>query len=260
MCVLVAVVSLLSIVNSPLTESTIAIVRVVAVVWALGILGVLLSDRDAPRLWLARVAFAIAPIPLFPTFWLLIGERAVHRLPLEAFVRQELVCIVYALATPPSAAISLMVITAFTIDGLILLWWVGPHAQLVATQRWQPWTLLAYGAFAAALALYRARRQRREVAMLIEAQRVAAMRRLMQTYLAVQDLVNTPLQTLHISISLLHRRFPRARNIARTMGRSLKHLAQLNRVLSDETAKIEWKRGGESMDPLRVLQAALREE
>jgi hypothetical protein len=134
---------------------------------------------------MARAAFAVVPIPLFPTFWLLVGERTVHALPLETFVRQELMGIVYGFATPPSAAISPVVIAAFTIDSLLLLWTIGPHSPLLAVQGWQPWTILAYGLCATVLALYGAHRQRKEVA--IEVEQVASLQRLVQAYLAVCD-------------------------------------------------------------------------
>jgi hypothetical protein len=188
-----------------------------------------------------------------------VGERALHALPLETFVRQELMCIVYALATPPSAVISLVVIAAFTVDSLILLWTIDGHSRLLAVQGWQPWTILIFGACAALLAVYGARRQRREVALIVEAERSAALHRLVYAYLAVRDLVNTPLQTLTISLSLLASRFPAAREITDPMARSVERLAELNRVLTMEASKVALRDGTETFDAISVLQSIQHE-
>jgi hypothetical protein len=161
MSVFIAVACLLGILNSRVDDRPLLLARAIAVAWAIVSIGILAAWRKRPQLWMARAAFALVPIPLFPTFWLLVGERTLHSLPLETFVRQELMCIVYGFATPPSAAISLVVIAAFTIDSLVLCWTIAPHSPLLAVQGWQPWTILAYGLCAMVLALYGARRQRK---------------------------------------------------------------------------------------------------
>jgi hypothetical protein len=255
---LVAVASVLGLANAPNAEHPIAIVRVVSVLWSAGILGLLIARRSSGSLLLSKAAFALVPLPLFPTFWLLVGERTLHDLPFEAFFRQELVCIVYALETPPSAAISVGMIAAFTLDALVLLWWLGPHSHLVAAQTWQPWTILLWGACAVAIALYRASGQRQAVAMVAAVEREAAMKRLVYAHLAVRDLVNTPLQTLKISLSLMADRFPEAHALQVAMSRSVERLDQLNQVLRTEAPEVEWKRGEESLDPIHVLQSYLQ--
>jgi hypothetical protein len=256
MSVLMAALALLGALNSPLTEHAIVVVRIVGLVWALGLLGILVSERKNPSLWVARVSFAVTPIPAFPTWWLLIGERGVHGLPLEAFVRQEVACIVYAVATPPTAAISLVVVGAFTLDSLILLWWVGPHSHIVQTQPWQPWTIVLFGLSAAVLALHRAHCQRQEVAAIVELERAAAFQQLLRTYLAVRDLVNTPLQTLRISAALLAKRYPEASELTDTLERSVGRLDELNRILSADASTVEWPPGGESFDAMTLLRAS----
>ena len=50
-------------------------------------------------------------------------------------------------------------------------------------------------------------------------ERTAALQRLVRAYLAVRDLINTPLQTLHIALPLLTTRCPAAREITDTMAR-----------------------------------------
>jgi hypothetical protein len=255
MSALIASASMLEMLNSPMTERPIAVVRGVAVTWSLAMLVSLLAQRRSPSGSFARLAFALVPIPLFPTFWLLLGERMIHGLPLEAFVRQESMCIVYALATPPSAAISLAMIGAFTIDSLILLWWVGPHSHVIAAQAWQPWTILLYCACAAVLTLYRAHGQRRELAVTVQAERMAAFERRASASLAARDLINTPLQTLTISLHLLASRYPEARDLTDAMGRSVERLHEVNHVLGNDAPKTGWMLGAESFDPVEWLRA-----
>jgi hypothetical protein len=254
MSALVGAASLLGLANAPNGEHPIAMVRAFSTVWSAAILGLLIARRSSPSLRLSKAAFALVPLPLFPTFWLLVGERTLHDLPFEAFVRQELVCIVYALATPPSAVISLCMIGAFSLDALLLLWWLGPYSHLVAAQSWQPWTILLCAGCAVAMALYRASGQRQVVAMAAAMEREAAMKELVYAHLAVRDLLNTPLQTLKISLSLLAARFPEARAIQATMWRSVERLDQLNSVLRTDGSEVEWKRGEESLDPVQVLE------
>jgi hypothetical protein len=257
MSVLVNAGSVLGLVNAPNAEHPIAVVRALSVAWSTAILLVLIVKRKRPTVRSSKIAFALVPIPLFPTFWLIMGERTLHDLPFEAFMRQEIVCIVYALATPPSPVISLAMIGAFTIDALVLLWWLGPHSHLIAAQSWQPWTIVLYGAFAAGLALYQAKGQRRLVTLIAHAEHAGAMKRLVRAYLAVRDMVNTPLQTLKISASLLASRCPDAGDLSSTIARSVDRIDQLNDVFRAEASGIEWTQGDESFDPIQVLQKQL---
>ena len=260
MSVFIAVGCLLGILNSSVAERPLLLARVISVAWAIVSIAILAAGRKRPQLWTARAAFAAVPIPLFPTFWLLVAERTVHGLPFETFVRQELMCIVYGFATPPSAAISLVVIAAFTIDSLVLLWTIAPHSPLLAVQGWQPWTILAFGLCAMVLALYGAHRQRKEVALIVEVEHVASLQRLVHAYLAVCDLMSTPLQTLKISLFLLGARCPGAREITSAMARSVDRLQELKGVLTTEASKVELKAGMESFDPLQVLQAPRKDD
>jgi hypothetical protein len=254
MSVLVAALGLLGLLNWFRGEHSAVIVRIFGLIWALWLLGLLVTERKRPRLWVARIAFAATSVPLFPIWWLVIRQRVAHGVPVEPFLRHEVACAIYAMATPPTAAISLVVIGALTIDSLILLWWIGPHAHVLESQPWQPWTIILLGSCSAVLALYRAHRQRHEVAAIIELERVAAFQHLMRTYLAVRDLVNTPLQTLRNSAALLAKRYPEAGELTATMERSVQRLDGLNRILSADASKVEWPPGGESFDPMTVLR------
>jgi hypothetical protein len=227
--------------------------RVASFLWAMGLLLVLFAQRRAPRLSILHLVFALTPIPLFPTFWFVGLERTAQALPFELFVRQNLSAVLYALATPPSAAISLLVIVAFTAEALLLTDFSHRPGDIGA-YGWQPWTSLLYGLCAMVIALYRAQRQRREVAMIIEIERSISLRRIFRAYLTVRDFVNTPLQTLTISLSLLEGRCPEASDIRSRMERSVARLEELNHILQSEASVPKWTSGHDSFDPLSSLR------
>ena len=71
MSAFIAVACLLGILNSPEAERPLLLARVLSVALAIASIGILAAQRKRPQLWMARAAFAVVPIPLFPTFWLL---------------------------------------------------------------------------------------------------------------------------------------------------------------------------------------------
>jgi hypothetical protein len=107
----------------------------------------------------------------------------------------------------------------------------------------------------ALLAVYRAHRQRYEVTILVEAEEARCLQRIVGVYRAVRDLVNTPLQTLWLSASLLATRHPDARDLTGRMERSVERLRELNQVLAADST-VEWPPGTETIDPLAVLRTS----
>jgi hypothetical protein len=251
---LAASLTILSHLNFPdVIRRPLAISRLVTLGWESALLGILISQRRKPGLGASSVAFGLTAVPVLPMFWLIAHERTLRGLPLELFARENAAAIVFALTTPPSATVCLIVIAACTAQA-VLSYWIGGFPISLATLRLEPWTSMLFGMFAAAVALYRARRQRREVALIVEAERSAALGRLMRAYLAVRDLVNTPLQTLGISLSLLTTRRPEDRQLHQAMERSVERLRELNRTLATERAAVAFRPGEESFDPIAVLR------
>jgi hypothetical protein len=174
---------------------------------------------------------------------------------MELFVREAIASAVYAVAAPPRAIVSLVPIAAFTVEALLAYWTAheSHHGQMPP---WQPWTSLFYGTCMALLAVYRARRQQQDVATTVKLERAAALQRLMRSYLAVRDLVNTPLQTLRVSAHLLEVRYPTAKEITGPMERAVERLNELNQLLADEASAFEWSPGTEAFDAVTVLRAS----
>jgi hypothetical protein len=252
--VLTAIVPVAGMLDFPNAGTAVLISRGFTLVWALTLLGVLLAQRKRPRLEFCRLACALAPLPLLVMFWLLIHERSARDLPLEIFIRGNVASLLFAMQTPPKAAANLVTISAFTVENLVL-YWNGTIVRVPHTTSWlEPWTSLLVGACAVGLALYRARRMRREVQLIAAVERALALDRLTRSFLAVRDLANTPLQTLEVTLALLDARYPAAHDLTRKMARSLMRMRELNQILSAQASNLSWKNGGESFDPTSVLK------
>jgi hypothetical protein len=243
-------------INEPEAGWPLALSRGVSIAWALGLLGFLIPQRKHPSLAAGRIVFALIPIPALPTFWLLAHDRAAHGHPLEIHFREALTSIIVAVVTPPRAAISIALIAAFSVESFILFW----EGQTSHWWSWQPWTNFLYACCTMGIALYQAHRQRREVAMIVELEQAAALQRLTRAYLAVRDVVNTPLQILQVSLSLLSTRNPEASDLTRTMQRSVERLNELNHLLAAEASAMDSQPGAESFDPTIVLRTRSQKE
>lgn len=243
----------LGILNLTGTTRPFLIARGAAIVSAVVLLVFLVAQRRHSRLPVVRAAFVLPAIPLLLMHWYVDQERAAQGLPVELFSRQLVVSMTFAVLTPPRAAMSLAVIGTFSMENLVL-YWTARESHLWRVNGWQPWSNLLAAACLALLALYRAHRERREIAMLVEVEQAAAFQRLMRMYLAVRDLVNTPLQTLRVSASVLATRHPEERDVTATMERAVQRLEELNRVLTPAASTVEWPLGGESFDPLALLR------
>jgi hypothetical protein len=251
--VLTAVFPVFGYLDFPSTGRPVFLSRVVCIGWALALLAILVRQRKRPSLTFSRIAFGLAPIPLLPMFWLLAHERSLRILPLELFFRENLASVLCAVATPPAAAISLVVIAAITAQNFIV-YYFGAIPLAADTTRLEPWTSLLIGVFAVGLALYRAHRQRAEVGLIVARERATALERMTRSFLAARDLANTPLQTLELSLSLLKGRYPQAQDLTTKMERSLMRLRELNLVLDIKASEVEWKTGDESFDAMSVLR------
>jgi hypothetical protein len=243
------------ILNLPGVGRAFVISRIATIVVALGSIAVLIPQRNDPRPSRVLTLFALPAIPVLVMNWFLAGERAAQGLPMELFVREAIASGIYAVAAPPSAIVSLVPIAAFSVESL-LVYWTARGSEPGQLPSWQPWTSVLYGICMAMLAVYRARRQQQDVATTVKLEQAAALQRLMQSHLAVRDLVNTPLQTLRVSVHLLGLRYPAAKEVTGPMERAVERLNELNHHLADETSGAEWPSGTEGFDPIAVLRAS----
>jgi len=237
------------------TSRPFVISRVVTIALAVLATGLLIAERSHPRLPVVRLLFVLPAIPVLFMNWFLAPERVGQGLPMELFVREAIASAVYALAAPPEVILSVLPVAAFSMESL-LVYGMARWSHPSQVPRFEPWTSLIYATGVTSLALYRARRQQREVATVVKLEQAAALRRLMRGYLAVRDLINTPLQTLRISAHLLATRCPGARQVTDSIERAVKRLDQLNDLLAEGASTVEWPPGSESFDPLAVLRAS----
>jgi hypothetical protein len=258
LCVITAIGPVAGFLNFPAAGRALFISRVVAIGWSLALLALLLAQSERKILWLSRLAYGFAPLPNFPMYWLVASERNLRGLPFDLFLREYVMVMVYALTTPPSVPISLCGIAAFTLQNL-LLYRFRPYPLELQTAHLEPWTSLLWGASAMVVAFYRAHRQRREVMLIVQAERASALKRLLRAYLAIGDLLNTPLQTLRFAISLFATRHPEEQELTSKMERAVEGMHELNQVLATKASAGEWRPGDEAFDPLEVLRATGRE-
>jgi hypothetical protein len=238
--------------NFPNAGRSLAITRWIALAWAIGLLLLLRAERAHPTKGVALAAFGLAPLPLFPMYLLMEHERNARGLPLELFARENIISVVYALATPPNFTVGLLIICAFTLQAM-LMYWFGGYPVSGETLRFEPWSSLICGGFAAVLAWYRAQRLRREVSLLAKQERAASLQRVARTFLAIRDLANTPIQTLRVALALLRARHPEEQELAAKMDRSLDRLRDMNEILATDENAIDWYEG-ESFDSVQALQ------
>lgn len=256
---LIAIVAALGpssgVLNLPGIGRPFVVSRIVTIVLTIGLIGVLIPQRNGARLSVFLALFVLPAVPVLVMNWFLAGERAAQGLPVELFVREASASAVYALSAPPKAIVSLVPIAAFSLESLLVYWTArgSPSGQL---PRWQPWTGLLYGTCMALIAVYRARRQQREVETIVKLEQAAALRGLIRSYLAVRDLLNTPLQTLRVSAHLLRVRYPAAKRVTGAMERAVGRLDELNQLLAEEASAVEWPSGTEAFDPVNVLRAS----
>jgi len=240
-------------VNFAGTSGAFVVSRAIVVALSAVFLAVLFRQRGRPRLRVARWAFVLPTIPVLVMYWYLDRDRAAQGLPVELFARPLAASMAFAILTPPRPTISLVAIAIFTFENLVMFW---AHRHNGPIQGWQPWSNLFAALGLVLLTLYRAHRQRQEVAILVEAEEARGLQRLVAAYRAVRDLVNTPLQTLWVSASLLSARYPDAAEVTAKMERSVQRLNELNDALSDDAPVVEWPPGAEAFDPLSVLRAS----
>ena len=81
------------------------------------------------------------------------------------------------------------------------------------------------------------------------------MHRLAQTFVAVRDLANSPIQTLAIESELLRLKCPEAAEIAQRIKRTTTRLQKLNAILDQQMVDLRPENGDESFDARAILES-----
>jgi hypothetical protein len=104
----------------------------------------------------------------------------------------------------------------------------------------EPWTIVIYGIFSAALLVYRLHAQRLERRFLTMRSEAAASERLARTFLAVRDSSNTPLQTIELAAAAIRARDPDLGPIVDRIDRSVDRLFRLHHTFSAYESHLKW--------------------
>jgi hypothetical protein len=175
--------------------------------------------------------FATMVVPIMPL--LIVWTLAVPEARLsESFIAFKMVMMGVALLTPLSLSLGLALLIGFSVE-VVVLWALGLAGNLPG----EPWVTLFYAVFAAALLVQRAS-ERRLTRQLVQANAEAsALDRIARSSLLVRDRMNTPLQTLSLSIEMLDERLVTADGARETVGRmrrALVKLTELSHKLAEE--------------------------
>ncbi len=193
------------------------------------LLGLLGAARRLPRPRLGSATFLINAASVMFVLWrshrrLSTGGRWI---PFEA---NKLGAVTVALLAP-RAWLGLTGIAGYT--GTALAQYLGlPRPLRARLSVAEPWATLAYGAFATVLLGYRLRTLALERAMAEGRARATAWRHLGRASLTLQDLANTPLQTLELCLAMLRRRAVVPPALLERMERAVARLRGLGDGLS----------------------------
>jgi hypothetical protein len=201
-----------------------------------GLALVLYGRRNLDPRW-SLAAFVVLVLPLLPIFWVSESAAVAAGRLWQPFIGRKLILLGLALLTPRSSAVAALLLALFMIESVAVWVRLDLAHDPIATAAGEPWVTLVF--FVAALLVVVERRHRRRLQReLLEAVREAeALRQVVDVSTAIRDQVNTPLQTLELSIALLARRHPEERHVLDRMGRSVRKLVRISRTFDRQAAE-----------------------
>lgn len=213
-----------------LGRTSIVLWRMSHAVFCLAVAAVLLWRQEELAAWWSHLAFAAVTLPLVGIFWTSEAAVAATHQPWTPFVGNKLLIFGIALLDPGPLWLGVGLMSVFALEAAYQ--WTAldiavPSWRLVAGE---PWVTLFYAVVAIILLVYRTRAAayRRAARRAEEATRINA--ELASLALAVNDLANTPLQTLAFGVVLLRRGEGGAETIA-AMDRAVTRLETLGVLL-----------------------------
>jgi hypothetical protein len=230
--------------------------QVAALLVAVAALVVLWTSRRTPTKRLGLAAFIAVLAPVCAYFWFNDSARAAQGVCWVPFEGNKVGLLTIGLLAPPSLAVGLLTMGAFTASALVHLALLpaSAHASMAAGE---PWTTAAYAGVGVGLFVYRLH----TIELADTARRAQAEANLMQEValisLAIRDLANTPVQTLEMLRSLLRRPGADLPAIERRMGRIVDRLSELNHVLSHYESSARRLEGEFALDSLNLIKKRL---
>jgi glucan phosphoethanolaminetransferase (alkaline phosphatase superfamily) len=184
----------------------------------------------------ASAAFVVNLLPVMAMLWTAHEEMAGLARYWVPFQSHKLSMVSIALLAPFSVWLGATGIVTFAALAILQFELFSP-----AVRQWmppgEPWSSLAVGIFASVILFVRIRDRKlqQEKARLAEQLKMNAMH--MEALLAIQDLANTPIQTLLIDVELLKLQHPEARELAWRMGQSLQKMRDFSGQVAAELSR-----------------------
>jgi hypothetical protein len=206
------------------------------------------SRRGAAAAFLVDAAALIALLWHGNAHWALLGARW------APFQANKLGAFIVGLLTP-ELWVGVVAILGYGLSA-VLQWSLFAPEVRASLAVGEPAITLVFMAFGLALLVQSLRRFALERRLVRRQEEAVTLERLARALLAVRDLTNTPVQTIEFTAALLRARNPELGPALERLDRAIASLHELNHVLADYEADVEWHPGGESFDAREVLRRA----
>ncbi len=215
------------------------------------LLVILIAARRAPRIaGISSAAFVANNATIIVALWHDSTMGALAAAPWMPYQPHKLGALAVALLSPPRIWTGAVSIALFV--GSAVLHWMMLSPELKARAPAEPWAILAFGTFAAGIYAYRVYTWHKEQRLATALAEARISERLSRIVLALQDLTNTPLQTLELTNALLARGGAAPKLIER-MQRALARLRDLNRIMAHYSPQRPGWQGSASLDSRAVI-------
>jgi PAS domain S-box-containing protein len=200
---------------------------------------------------LADLVIGVGVLKALALIWVINARAVQYGIRFEPFLGYKLFALGVALFTP-SLWLGVGAIAASAALPMLqeALWPAAVRRSLPVPEPWL--TVLVAGV---ALAIFFHRRHQLAVLrnLVSRETKAAYVDRFMRKFLAVRDLANSPLQSLHATLAVLRARHRESQAAFDRIERQIDRLHKLSTVLS-HYQPATWRAGEQSFDPLQVLQ------
>jgi hypothetical protein len=157
----------------------------------------------------------------------------------------------------PDEGVGLFCMAGYAVAALAKTWTL-PAPIRAHFPAGEPWTIVIYGIFGAAVLVHRIERLKLVRRMFrVESESVAA-DRMARTFLALRDFTNTPLQTIELATQIIRVRCADLAPTLDRIDRSLSRLHRLNHTFRTYEARLRWTRNDVSLDPSGIIDQELQ--
>lgn len=224
---------------------------IVTLVTAIGVISTILIFRNRLPLWAVTVLFMLNTTAVSTTFFLLTPYWADHDPRWVPFQPNKLGCLVVGLLSPSLMA-GLYGLIVHAGGSTLMFFAFSPELRerLSASEPWALWAFALAGFF---VLTFRMRSSLLQQAYTQSQAEVVVAHRLARSFLELKELMNSPIQTLDFSVSLIREKSPDNDLIANRMSQAINRLRAINEVLSaherkmnvnsEHSAKTAWEAG-----------------